>query len=509
MDPSPATAHIAELDVRALLETIVSGHLSSTESVECYLQRIEEIDKSGPTLHAVIETNPDAISIAKRLDAERAEGRLRSPLHGIPVLLKDNIDTADRLLTTAGSMALTANRPFVDAPLVTRLRQAGVIILGKANMSEWANFRSTRPLSGWSARGGLCLNPHALDRTAGGSSSGCAAGVAAGLAPLAVGTETVGSIVCPASLCGVVGIKPTVGLVTRAGIVPISHTQDTAGPLARTVFDAALLLGELAGSDPSDEVTFAPDRIVHADYTRYCTLDGVRGLRVGLPRTGLWGYHEQADTWAEAAVRALATHGVDVVDPANLPSAVELVDLDDDLVVLTTEFKAGIKAYLSRRGPGTPKDLGELIEFNEAHANVELQYFGQERFEQAVRSPGLDDLRYRAALETCRRLGRTDGIDAALQTHDLDALVMPAYPPADKVNFMEDGRYGGGSCSRPSAMAGYPQVTVPCGTIDGLPVGIAFAGTAWSEPTLIKLAYVVEQALRRDLRPEYRPPQPD
>ncbi|WP_237742635.1 amidase [Actinopolymorpha alba] len=505
LDPSPSTADAAELDAHALGRRYASGATSAADVAATLLRRIEEIDRSGPTLRSVIETNPDAAALAAELDSERADGRVRGPLHGIPVLVKDNIDTADGMHTTAGSRALLDSRPLADAPLVSALRAAGAVILGKANLSEWANFRSIYSSSGWSAVGGLGVNPHALDRSAGGSSSGSAAAVAAGLAPLAVGTETDGSIVCPASLCGVVGIKPTVGLIPRTGIVPISHSQDTAGPIARTVADAALLLGVLAGTASDDPATLQRGRTAHSDYTGFCRRDGLRGARIGLPRKGLWGYAPRADALAEQAVRLLAAEGATIVDPADLPVVSDLSSSTCEGTVLTTEFKVDIEAYLATRGPGAPRSLADLIAFNEANADTELQYFGQERFEDAMNTRGLDDPAYLEALATCRRLARAEGIDAALRAHDLDALVMPAYPPAWKID-LANGDHLSGGCSQPAALAGYPVVSVPCGVTDGLPVGLAFMGTAWSEPTLIRLAYAFEQALDLSLRPGYRPP---
>ncbi|MGH3491567.1 MAG: amidase [Actinopolymorphaceae bacterium] len=488
--------------------------------VAALLRRIEEIDRAGPMLRSVIRTNPDALADAARLDAEVAEDRdrRRGPLHGVPVLVKDNIDTAGAMGTTAGSLALADTAPAADAPVVRRLREAGMVVLGKTNLSEWANFRSTGSSSGWSAVGGLCVNPHALDRSAGGSSSGSGAAVAAGLAPMAVGTETDGSILCPAALCGVVGIKPTVGLIDGTGIVPIAHSQDTAGPIARTVRDAAALLGVLASAGQTRRKEGpVPGRRAYDDYRAYCHDDGLRGARIGVPRHGLWGYSARADALAEEAVRLLAARGATIVDPADLPSLDELTASDAEMTVLSTEFKVGIEAYLATRAPrprqpapphlpDPPRTLADLVAFNDAHADVELAHFGQERFEDALRTGGLDDPDYREALETCRQLGRTEGIDAALHAHDLDALVAPTYPPAWKIDLV-NGDQSTGSCTQAPAVAGYPVITVPCGAADGLPVGLAFMGTAWSEPTLVRLAYAFEQALGWSMPPVFRPPQ--
>lgn len=472
------------------------------------LARIDDIDCSGPTLRSVIRVNPRAEAEAEELDAEADAGRRRSPLHGMPVLVKDNIDTAGPMGTTAGSFALAEDSPRRDAPLVTRLREAGLVILGKTNLSEWANFRSTGSSSGWSAVGGLCLNPHALDRSAGGSSSGSGAAVAAGLAPLAVGTETDGSILCPSALCGVVGIKPTVGLINGRGIVPISHSQDTAGPIATTVADAAALLSILASTPYEDNLVThtpaVPGRHAHQDYTQFCQPDGLRGARIGVPRKGLWGYSAAADALAEQAVELLASHGATIVDPADIPSYDALASSEDELTVLLTEFKVGIEAYLADSERAV-RSLEDLVAFNTAHAETELAHFGQEIFERALQTNGLADPAYQRARETCLRLGRSEGIDAVLSRHELDALVAPAYPPAWKIDLVNgDPRLG--SCTQTAAVAGYPAVTVPCGTVDGLPVGLAFLGTAWSEPTLIRLAYAYETVRGPAPRPTFRPP---
>jgi amidase len=493
-DPSPSTTQVAWWDARTLADHLANGLLSSKEAVTTLVQRIAEIDRSGPTLRSVLSLAPDAVETAAALDAERAAGRVRGPLHGVPVLVKDNIDTVGAMGTTAGSLALVDSQPAADATVVRRLRDAGLVLLGKTNMSEWANFRSTTSTSGWSAVGGLCVNPHALDRSAGGSSSGSGAAVAAGLAPLAVGTETDGSIVCPAALCGVVGLKPTVGLVSTEGVIPIAKSQDTPGPIARTVWDAAALLSVLA----------EPSASRPRDYTVFCHDDGLRGARIGVPRRILWGYSDAADAVAEEALRLLAAAGATLVDPADLPSIEELTRSDAEITVLSTEFKVYLEAYLATRTPGSPRTLADLVAFNDAHADLELRYFGQDRFEAALRTQGLDDPDYRAALETCRLLGRERGIDAVLAAYDLDALVAPAYPPAWPVDLAKGDLIAGG-CSQPAAVAGYPLLTVPCGLVDGLPVGLAFMGTAWSEPTLIRLGYAFERAVDMTLRPTYRP----
>lgn len=444
----------------------------------------------------MIETNPDALAIAERLDVERVAGRARGPLHGVPVLLKDSIDTADGMLTTAGSLALAANRPTADAPLVSRLRDAGAIILGKTNMSEWAGFRSPGAVGGWSGRGGLTVNPHALDRSPGSSSSGAAAAVAAGLAPLAVGVETDGSIVCPAALCGVVGLKPTHNLIRADGIVPVSRSQDTPGAITRSVRDAALLLDALAPVPAG------------ATFVSACTTDGVHELRIGLPRRALWGYSPEADDCAEGAVRALAAHGVTVVDGTDLPTIDLLTDPEEAATMMMVDYKSDIERYLRSRGPGTPKTLRELIEFNRLHADTELRYFGQSLFERLADLSPYEITAYRRLLLRTRGHSGPRGIDVALRAHRLDALVMPSYPPAWKIDLV-DGDPPHGRCASPSAMAGYPLLTVPSGIVGGLPLGVAFAGTAYSERKLIKLAYTVEKALNLDMRPKFRGSRPD
>lgn len=459
------------------------------------LRRLREIDgddpdRATPGLHTMVALNPHAEDDAARLEAERRDGRVRGPLHGVPVVVKDNIDVAG-IPTTAGSLALAGNVPTADAPLVRRLREAGAVVLGKSNLSEWANFRSTRSTSGWSATGGLTLNPHALDRSAGGSSSGSAAAVAAGITRYAVGTETDGSITCPAALCGVVGIKPTVGLIAGSGpedgVVPVAHSQDTPGPIAATVAEAATLLDVLAGTGR---------RFADAS-----SADDVHGLRIGLPRRVLWGYSPEADAMCERAVSRLSALGVAVVDPADLPGIAALAESEAEAIVLHTEFKVDLETYLARCPDGVPRTLAELVAWNLEHADEELVHFGQERFERALATRGLDDPAYLEALAECRRLGRDEGIDGALRAYDLDALAMPTYPPAWKIDLV-NGDHVTGACAQPSAIAGYPIVTVPCGAVDGLPVGLAFAGTAGSEETLIRLAATLE----RDLALAYRAP---
>jgi amidase len=477
------------LGVADLRLAMASGHLTATALISQLLQRIEAIDRSGPALRSFIEVNPEIAQLAARQEQGAASG----PLHGVPVVIKENIDTADAMLTTAGSLALLANRPLRDAPLVSRLRRSGALLLGKANLSEWANFRSPHSTSGWSARGGLTLNPHALDRSAGGSSSGSAVAVAAGLAPLAVGTETDGSILCPAALCGVVGIKPTVGLVSRTGVIPIAESQDTPGPIARTVFDAAALLSVLAGTDPDDPATAQAD--AHArDYTQACVDSGLVGVRIGVARKAFFGHHGGVDAVAERAIERLAATGATIVDPVDIPTVTDPALTEDELTVLLFEVKAGLDAYLATRPPGTPRTLAEVVEFNRTHADVEMPYFGQEWFEQALETGPLSDPAYRSSREANRTRARDEGIDAALRNHDVDCLVMPTYSPAWKIDLVNGDAHVPG-CAQTAAVAGYPAVTLPVGFVAGLPVGLCVMGTAWSEELLIRVAYVLEQRL--------------
>ena len=495
-----------EAGVNDLQARLSTGRLTSRALVLAYLSRIETHDRHGPKLNAVIETNPDAVSIAAELDRERRLGKPRGPLHGIPVLVKDNLATADRMQTTAGSLALERSagrlddsmRPPRDAFVVARLRAAGAIVLGKANLSEWANIRSTRSTSGWSARGGLVRNPYALDRNASGSSSGTGAAIAASFATLGIGTETDGSIVSPCAANGLVGIKPTVGLVSRDGIVPISHSQDTAGPMCRSVADAAMLLTAIAGPDPRDPATQgAPGNI---DYAAHLDADGLRGARIGVLRQSLTG-HPDTDALFERALQTLAGRGAVLVDPVAIPSAEQLGA--HEIEVLLTEFKVGIGAWLREFAPGAPvQSLADLIAFNERHAGREMPFFGQELFLRAEQSAGLADPKYVAALAACRRLARHEGIDAALAEHRLDALVAPTRGPAWLTDLVLGDRHGRGFSSLP-AVAGYPHVTLPMGQVAGLPVNLSFAGAAWSEPTLVRLAFAFEQATRARVAPAF------
>ncbi|WP_082190180.1 amidase [Frateuria defendens] len=485
--PDPAYADLAQL--RSWQQ---DDRLGAAQLIAALEARIAAIDRGGPALHAVLELNPDAPKIAASLDASRGENA--GPLHGMPVLLKDNIDTGDRQLTTAGSLALASAPAGEDAALVARLRKAGAIVLGKANLSEWANYRSTHASSGWSARGGQTRNPYVLDRNPCGSSAGSAAAVAAGLAPLAIGSETDGSIICPASMTGIVGIKPTLGLVSRRGIVPISHNQDTAGPMARSVADAAALLGAIAGSDPRDPATAEADR--HAtDYTRFLDPNGLKGKRIGVVRE-MAGAEPNADRALERAIALMKAQGAIVIDPVKLPHLKELGPVEN--TVLLYDFKHDINAYLAtRKGLGV-KTLADLIAFDTAHADVEMPWFGQELFEQSQAKGPLTEKAYTEALTKAKRLSGPEGIDAALAKGRLDALLAPSWGPA----FVTDPVLGDhvvsgdptiGGASQPAAVAGYPSITVPAGFAHDLPVGIVFFGAKWSEPTLISIAYGFEQ----------------
>ena len=479
-----------------------SGSYTAKSLTESYLMRIGEIDRNGPALRSVIELNPDALAIAEDLDRERRAKGPRGPLHGIPVLIKDNIDTADRMSTTAGSLALVGSKPPEDAYLVRRLRNAGAIILGKTNLSEWANIRSSHSTSGWSGRGGLTRNPYALDRNTSGSSSGSAAGVSANLCAAAVGTETDGSIVSPSSVNGIVGIKPTVGLVSRTGIIPISHTQDTAGPMARSVRDAAILLGALAGSDGVDAATAASKGRIATDYTRGLDENALRGARIGVVRK-YFGFLDKVDVVINAALDVLKAAGAVLVDPADIETIGKFDDTEN--TVLLYELKADMSAYLARLGADAPvHSLKEIIEFNDKHRSTEMPYFAQETFLKAEAKGPLTSKEYTDALEADIRLSRKEGIDAVMEKFNLDALVAPTDGPAWLTDLIDGDHYIGGS-STAAAVAGYPSVTVPAGFVFGLPVGISFFGRAWSEATLIRLAYAYEQATRNRRPPQFLP----
>ncbi|HYA52412.1 MAG TPA: amidase, partial [Streptosporangiaceae bacterium] len=498
---APPPFELEEATLAQLQDWMASGRYTSQKLCQLYLARIEALDRKGPTLRSVIETNPDALTIAAQLDAERKAGKVRGPLHGIPLLIKDNIATADRMETTAGSLALVGAKPARDAFVAQRLREAGAVILGKTNLSEWANWRSTHSTSGWSGRGGLCRSPYALDRNPCGSSSGSGAAAAASFCAVAVGTETDGSIVCPSGANGLVGIKPTVGLVSRAGIIPISHSQDTAGPMCRTVTDAAILLGALQGADARDPATAAAPGGVPADYAQFLDPNGLKGARIGVARAHFFGFSPAVDAVLEAAIAVLKAQGAEIVDPADLPHAGEYDDAE--FTVLQYEFKQDIDAYLADLGPGSPmKTLADLIAFNQQHAKEEMPYFGQEIFVQSQAKGPLTDDAYLEAAAHCRRLSRAEGLDALFADKKLDAIVMPTNGPAWTTDLVNGDHFTGGS-STPAAVAGYPSITVPAGFVYGLPVGISFTGKAWSEPTLIRLAFAYEQASKARKPPQF------
>jgi amidase len=485
--PAAPHAELEEATIAELAARMNRGELTARDLVLGYLARIEAIDGSGPSLRAVLETNPDALAIADALDGERRARGPRGPLHGIPVLVKDNIDSGDRMLTTAGSLALAGAPAPRDADVVERLRRAGAVLLGKTNLSEWANIRSTHSTSGWSARGGLTRNPYALDRNTSGSSSGSAAAVAASLATVALGTETDGSIVSPSSICGLVGVKPTVGLLGGRGIVPISHAQDTAGPMARTVADAALLLGALAS----------------ADYAAALRPDGLRGARIGVRRHSYDEVTPQVNASFEAALADLKALGAVLIDPADPELPHELGEWE--LEVLLTELKADLAAYLATRTGVAMRSLDDVVRFDRDHAAQELRWFGQELFEKSLGKGGLDSPAYVDALAKCRKASRDGGIDAVVKAHQLDALVAPTGGPAWRTDLLSGDNTSGGGSSTLSAIAGYPNVTVPSGDLCGLPLGISFTGPARSEATLLRLAFAYEAATRHRRAPLYRP----
>ena len=500
--PAPPSFDLEEATIADLQQRMQSGRDTARSLVDKYLARIEAVDRSGPALHSVIEINPDARTIADQLDAERKAKGARGPLHGIPVLIKDNIATADRMMTTAGSLALAGVTPPKDAFIVSRLRAAGAVILGKTNLSEWANFRSTHSSSGWSGRGGQTRNPYALDRNPSGSSSGSGAAIAANLAAAGVGTETDGSIVSPSNSNGLVGFKPTVGLLSRSGIVPISHSQDTAGPMTRTVADAAALLGAMAGADPDDPATARTHGPI--DYTRFLDANGLKGARIGVARSKYFGYSPATDRIAEAAVAELTRQGATIVDPANIATLGKFDDGEFD--VLLFEFKANLNKYLTWLGAASPvHSLKDVIAFNDAHADTEMPYFGQEIMTMAQKKGVLTDAKYKATLARNRLLARALGIDATMNKFRLDALVAPTGGPAWLTD-LTNGDSSFANLSSPSsvaAVAGYPHITVPAGDYRGLPVGLSFFGRASSEGTLIKLAYAFEQATKHRKPPTF------
>lgn len=504
-DDEPAEFSSEELTITALQEHLQHGELTSERLVDLYSQRIAALDRQGPALRAVLETNPSAFDNAAQLDRERRERGPRGPLHGIPILLKDNIDTADAMGTRAGSLALTGWHPPEDAFVAQRLRAAGAILLGKLNMSEWANFRSTSSSSGWSGVGGQCCNPYALDRSPGGSSSGSGAAAAANFAAACLGTETNGSIVSPAAACGVVGIKPTVGLTSRRGVIPISASQDSVGPLARTVTDAALVLAAIAGVDPHDQATAHSVGHASNDYRRALTRDGARGVRLGVPRDRFFGYSDKVDAVINDALRLFQELGATLVDPTNLPVAATTNSREAEMAVLLHEFKAGLNAYLARVSPDLPvHSLDDLIRFNADHAAEEMPYFGQELLLKALAVGGLDDPAYLTAREQNWRASRQEGLDAVMEKHHLDALVLPSSDTPWKIDWI-NGDHGRGGGSGPAARAGYPVISVPAGFSFGLPVGLLLVGRAFSEQKLIEIAFAFEQAGQARRAPQFLP----
>ncbi len=503
---------LPEWTISELQKAMATGELTARRLAELYLQRIGEVDKSGPYLNSVIELNPDAFAIADKLDAERKAGRTRGALHGIPILIKDNIDTHDRMQTTSGSLALEGNHAARDAFLVKQLRRAGALILGKTNLSEWANFRGKPSVSGWSSRGGLTRNPYALDRSACGSSSGSGAAVAANLCVAAVGTETDGSIICPAQTNGIVGIKPTLGLVSRSGIIPIAHSQDTAGPMARTVMDAAILLGAMTGFDERDPATrLALSRVEGSgrkrgvfNYAKFLDLDGLRGARIGVARN-MAGKNPRILKIFELCIEVMKQLGAVIVDPADVPNFDKFGRTERE--VLYYEFKADLNKYLK----ALPKEarvhsLEDVIEFNEENEDQAMPYFGQEHMLAAQKKGPLSEKKYRDALAKNHRLTRREGIDAAMRKHKLDALVVPSGGPAWTIDLANgDALNWDMESTSPAAVAGYPHITVPAGYVFGLPVGLSFIASAWQEPQLIRFAYAFEQATQYRRTPRFLP----
>jgi amidase len=498
--PEVRCFELDELSIADLQSAMGAGKFTARSITQKYLERIEHVDKQGPTVNSVIEVNPDALAIAESLDKERKEKGARGPLHGIPVLIKDNIDTADRMQTTAGSLALLHSRPPRDSFVAQKLREAGAVILGKTNLSEWANIRSSHSTSGWSGRGGLTKNPYSLDRNPCGSSSGSGAAVAANLCAVAVGTETDGSVVCPSSANGLVGIKPTLGLISRSGIIPIAHSQDTAGPMTRTVRDAAILLSPLAGQDSRDSATSESTGKLSADYTRFLDANGLRGARIGIARK-YFGFNDAVDDLMNNVIDEMKRQGAVIVDPADLPSHGKFDDTE--FTVLLYELKEDLKSYLATR-PGAPQSLKEVIEFNERNKDKEMPYFAQDIFLKAEGKGPLTSKEYLDALEKNHRLSRKEGIDAVMDKNNLDAIMAPTGAPAWLTDLVTGDHAIGGS-SNAAAVAGYPDITVPAGFIDGLPVGVSFFGRPWSEPTLLKIAYGFEQATKVRKPPQFLP----
>lgn len=487
-----------EITIAELQDKVQKGEYSYEQITDMYLQRIDELDKKGPAINAIIELNPDAKRFASEMDIERKNGKVRSPLQGIPVLIKDNIDTADKMKTSAGSLALANSIALKDSFVAQRLREAGAVILGKTNLSEWANIRSNHSTSGWSGRGGLTKNPYALDRNACGSSSGTGAAVSANFSVVGIGTETDGSIVCPSSHNGLVGIKPTVGLVSRSGIIPISHSQDTAGPMCRCVADAAALLGVLTGTDTRDPATTKSAGKALTDYTKFLDKDGLKGSRIGVARK-FFGFNDRVDQLMNQAIDAMKQQGAIIVDPADVPNTGKYKS------VLLFEFKSDLNAYLAGLGPNAPvKTLKDIIDFNEKNKGKEMPYFGQETFLEAEKKSPLTSKEYLDALANNHHFSREEGIDAIMNKEKLDAIIAPTGEPAWVTDLINGDHFSGGYSS-PSAVAGYPHITVPVGMVFGLPIGISFFGRAWSEPTLIRIAYAFEQLTKHRKAPKFLP----
>jgi len=501
-DVIPREFELDELTIDDLQQAMQSGKYSSRSLTEKYLARIQDIDKGGPRINSVIEVNPEALEIAEALDRERKDKGARGPLHGIPILIKDNIDTADRMNTTAGSLALLGSTPPKDAFVAAQLRKAGAVILGKTNLSEWANIRSSHSTSGWSGRGGLTRNPYALDRNPCGSSSGTGAAVAANLCAAGVGTETDGSVVCPSSANGLAGMKPTLGLISRSGIVPISHSQDTSGPMARTVRDVAILLGAMAGADADDKATAASAGKIEADYTKFLDPNGLKGARIGVVRK-YFGFNDAVDQLMNNLVDEMKRAGAEITDPADIPTIGKFDD--SELLVFMYELKADLAAYFARLGDTAPlKSLKDVIEFNEKNRNKEMPYFGQDLFLKSEEKGPLTSKEYLDALATNRKLTRADGIDFVMDKFKLDALVAPTGGPAWLTDLINGDHASGGS-SNAAAVAGYPNINVTGGYLYGLPVGVSFFGRAWSEPALLKIAYAFEQLIKARQKPMFLP----
>jgi amidase len=491
-----------EYSINEIQKLMNAGKLSSKQLVQDYLRQIKTIDQAGPKLNAIIEINPEAMQIAEKFDNERKQNNLRGPLHGIPIILKDNINTADKMMTTAGSLALANHISKEDAFIVTKLRKAGAIILAKANLSEWANFRSTRSTSGWSSRGGQTLNPYVLDRSPCGSSSGSAVAVAANLCSVAIGTETDGSIICPAHINGIVGIKPTIGLISRTGIIPISHNQDTAGPFARTVEDAAILLGAMVGPDSQDEKTTTHQEKFPTDYTKFLDANGLQGMKIGIART-FFGFNPAVDNLMNKAIEKMNELGAEIIDPVEFEKRKELSG--PEYTVLLYDFKNDLNTYLKEYSKNEEiNSMQDIIDFNNENKEKVMPYFGQEIFLKAVEKGPLTEKDYLEALDKCHLLSREEGIDKTIKEHDLDAIIAPSGSPAWLIDLVNGDHFSGGSSSL-AAVSGYPNITVPLGYIFGLPVGISFFSGAFQEGKLLKIAYAFEQATKIRQQPTFQP----